>query len=1598
MKSLLLCCSILSIAMYAQNSIITPLGPEGGIVTHLTGSPTDDVILAVVRDKGLYRSEDGGSTWQNVTNSIVTSSGVQIYDIVFHPLSSDTILLATSSGLIRSNDKGKTFLSPLTSESPQTSVRYSPANPAVLFGSNFQGVLTSTDGGASWTALKDNIYFGNRYISKIAIHPADTGGSIRLLATAESGDEHVVYLSSNSGKNWRPFNKGLPEGNARRINRVELDSIGIGRTHFRAVMGTADGIYAAQTDFFDTNWTAIKSNLISGIITSSILVYDKYDTTAVENDRHKFSIYFATNPSDYNGIPKPFSARNGLFKIGSKYNSIFTISIVEPPPIKRIFSGLGEIASVFIPYQSNKSKIYLGTSNGIFISTDEGLTWHQSNAGIRHSEIRSVVSIPSLNGSNILLAGIYGGGIFRSTDEGTTWLPSNTGFTSPYVTSLMVNRSDNIVYAGSSYSVHRSVDRGLTWIDLFKVDSSVVLNAMKFTNSENDISIRVSPLKNTLLLMNSNAYGLRFSTNGGGSWTLLNAPSAADSGKIPENIAFDPIDTNTIYFSSDGLYKSTNLGQSWVDLSSNLPKVALYPVSQTTVPLLGLSPTINPRNTDEIYLSTVFKIDQGAPYRLFKTTNGGTSWDSLSEKIPSYDVLFDEYDSKRVISSGPGGIFGTTDGGGQWKKFSDPLSSVKYYLIDGHFDNSNILYAGSNQGAHKIELLDNPKIEIDTLPYRFGSIVIGKDSSRNIPIKNILGTKSLFVTFESLSDTDNFQYAGPKSFEIAAGGQTEITVKFSPNSRGEKGSVMIFHTNDPVKPSVQFTLLGHCYTKFSFSKFVFDFGSVALQKDSLLSLSIPNETQNPITVKYTGNSDTVNFSVVDTAAVVIDTGKTGSIAFRFHPLTAGDKKGELKFTTTDPRFPLVLLQLSGVGIAKNYLTRKIIVDTTFGRFVADSQLVSDYYRILRATLTKAELVTVVQKPLRYVGNNSVIVAQPSSAISAVQRDSLQNFVVSGGTLVLLCDHRGSSSSYLNTFLSDTTWQIKYSTKTGIRFSTTLLVDSVMEQRSLNGVVISNSVGKKKLTERADSIVFFNGTFLNVDTTNISTSVLYAASSDRLYSRDTGTVMNATDGPVATVAMSAVGAGTIIAIADPDLWWNGPTDDTTNAYGIFGGRNLNFALNVFGIIQNVKAELRETIEEKYDFFSIPYTFEDSSITKLFRDLGEHNNYLWRLFGKYSTEKGYQEYPKDFTRILRGEGYWLITKEKKRINLGTTNFSGISEDFTIPVNPGYTMIGNPFPYAVSWKNSFRGDSVESVIWSYNGGVYDSSTTVMEPFRGYWVFNRGKEAKVIRINATPVTKSSIPKVQTEQRILNDGEWIAQFSAVSKSTSDSKTFIGVLRTASDGWDQEDFVKPPTTPTDYLTFSLLNHQERLSADYRSGNPEGHVWDCSISASVPNQSLTLRTQIIGNLPSSFGIYLIDLRSERIFDLKNSPEYQLMMEKNEKTRRMRIIAGTKDFLSRNSDGIPLVPIEYSLSQNYPNPFNPVTTIRYSISNSALVTIKIFNVLGQEVKTLVKNHQRIGEYSTIWDGKDNHGILVASGIYYYQIQANHYRSVKKMTFIK
>lgn len=99
---------------------------------------------------------------------------------------------------------------------------------------------------------------------------------------------------------------------------------------------------------------------------------------------------------------------------------------------------------------------------------------------------------------------------------------------------------------------------------------------------------------------------------------------------------------------------------------------------------------------------------------------------------------------------------------------------------------------------------------------------------------------------------------------------------------------------------------------------------------------------------------------------------------------------------------------------------------------------------------------------------------------------------------------------------------------------------------------------------------------------------------------------------------------------------------------------------------------------------------------------------------------------------------------------------------------------------------------------------------------------------------------------------------------------------------------------------------------------------------------------------------------------------------------------------NSD--PVLAVPFTLAQNYPNPFNPTTTISFNLAQNANANLRIYNLKGQLVKTLLSAPTQAGNHSIVWEGDDDSGRAVSSGIYFYQLNTENYSSTRKMLLMK
>jgi hypothetical protein len=115
---------------------------------------------------------------------------------------------------------------------------------------------------------------------------------------------------------------------------------------------------------------------------------------------------------------------------------------------------------------------------------------------------------------------------------------------------------------------------------------------------------------------------------------------------------------------------------------------------------------------------------------------------------------------------------------------------------------------------------------------------------------------------------------------------------------------------------------------------------------------------------------------------------------------------------------------------------------------------------------------------------------------------------------------------------------------------------------------------------------------------------------------------------------------------------------------------------------------------------------------------------------------------------------------------------------------------------------------------------------------------------------------------------------------------------------------------------------------------------------------------------------------------------------ELTVPVNIFIGSTSSIHQNT----IIPKELALHANYPNPFNPSTTLSFDLPRSTSVTLEVYNLLGQRVKTIVNGYLTAGSYRFLWDGTADTGHSISAGIYFYQLKTDMGTLIKKMILTK
>ena len=554
---------------FSQTVQWTPTnGPYGGTIHSFAVHPLTGTEFAGIFG-GLYKSVDKGNTWTYTALQAAT-----LFDMAVN--NKGYLFAGDQSGVARTTDEGMSWSFSTNIHEIVFSVAVNRANQNVYAGTKGGYIYRSTDEGISWTvvhgatlfdtdvlgmcgtasgAMLAGTYGNGMYRSNdngatwVRVGQATLPSGIVSLAydpvnTMAYAGAGKIFRSSDDGVNWTGYD--LPDQMT--IYSIALNSLG------RVVAGTDEGVY--QSLDFGATWQAFNGTLPAGNVRAVCLIDSLPAILAgVEND--------------------------GL------YRSPITVPTWSQRGLKS--------PAVFFLGPDHEGRIFAGTNDSVFVTTDKGSTWTTSNTGIPTQFTNAIVSYETL-----LFAGTRRG-VYYSDNQGSLWTERNNGLGNTPITALAADAQRNRLFAGTAKNLFTSTDEGLTWIasNTGLVDSSITALAVNLINGD--------------AFAGTQTEGVYRSMDGGRSWT------AANGGWNNPNVNTLAVanQSGTLFAgtSGQGVYRTTNNGTDWNESNGGLPNAAGIYVQDIVVDSMN-----------RIYIGL---FGDG----VYRTTDDGLTWNAFNTGI-----------------------------------------------------------------------------------------------------------------------------------------------------------------------------------------------------------------------------------------------------------------------------------------------------------------------------------------------------------------------------------------------------------------------------------------------------------------------------------------------------------------------------------------------------------------------------------------------------------------------------------------------------------------------------------------------------------------------------------------------------------------------------------------------------------------------------------------------------------------------------------------------------------------------------------------------------------------------------------------------------
>lgn len=375
----------------------------------------------------------------------------------------------------------------------------------------------------------------------------------------------------------------------------------------------------------------------------------------------------------------------------------------------------------------------------------------------------------------------------------------------------------------------------------------------------------------------------------------------------------------------------------------------------------------------------------------------------------------------------------------------------------------------------------------------------------------------------------------------------------------------------------------------------------------------------------------------------------------------------------------------------------------------------------------------------------------------------------------------------------------------------------------------------------------------------------------------------------------------------------------------------------------------------------------------------------------------------------QGYWLGIESGATVDLdGTPIFT----DQTKALAGGWNLIASPF-MGGSPKTNLRilqGENTYTIEEAATAGLvqlpvykYVTATkqyemvTNLAAWDGHWFFTNASDLNVKYLFNTP--SDGISPKKDEPFEITPSNWFVDILSEMNGMKDKYLAFGTNELATDGFDNSfDYVKAPMSPAAnaiesyFLQTGWTNFATRFASNIQAPllNGVNKSWSFKVFAKSAGSFKLSWLDILNRIPQ-------EIRNTYTFTLRGPGISNGINMLTQTVYEFNVTAGgTYSFVINSSPvGIEdeLMNLSFKLGQNYPNPFNPSTTINYAIKETGLVTLKIYDVLGNEVVTLVNDVKQPGQYEVKFEASS-----LPSGTYIYKLVQGKNSEIKKLMLLK